>query len=567
MKDLYRCLDEYSPQLLQAISEAWQIALPKGPPKEMVMGLVAAMLAPAALEGLVSKLTPEAHEALAGMVRAGGVSPAHRLFRAYGAIRRLGPARIARERPWLQPANALEELLYKGLMYRAYDTVEDYYGEVLLIPQQLQERLAALGLGAAALKVQEVEAPARVKADSQALIEDMLAILVRVRQGQVAAGPTGAGGEQVPISPPLASLDLGPRLQGESHAERLALIGRLLVRTRLVQPSEGLLRPTTRAREWLRAADLPRLQSVYLAWREDSRWDELRHLSSLHLDDSAWQGNPVLARRALLKVLGQVRPDIWLSLDSFIEALKHQRPDYLRPDGDYDRWSIRDAQTGERLGGFESWDKIEGALARYIIACPLRWLGVVDIGYGDEDERPSAFRITEQGWATLSESPEPPATEGSPPVATIADDFTVTLSLAGSLYERYQLERFAEWQPQDARAIYRISAESIWKSQNAGVKVEQILRFLRRISQDHVAPTVARALQEWGHRFGKVIIRKTVLLQAVDRRTMQQISSEPAIRALLGEMLSPTTCLVDERNVEALSKQLRALGIWPHVIL
>ena len=48
---------------------------------------------------------------------------------------------------------------------------------------------------------------------------------------------------------------------------------------------------------------------------------------------------------------------------------------------------------------------------------------------------------------------------------------------------------------------------------------------------------------------------------------MQRISSEPTIRALLGEMLSPTTCLVGEKNVEALSKQLKALGIWPHVIL
>jgi len=567
MKDLYRCLDEYSPQLLQAISEAWQITLPKGPPKETVKGLAAAMLAPEALESLVARLTPQAHEALAGMVRAGGVLPAHRLFRAYGTLRRLGPVRIVREKPWLQPANALEELLYKGLIYRAYDTVEDYYGEVLLIPQQLQERLSALGLRMAALEVQEVDPPARARADGQALTEDMLAILVCARQGQVAAGPAGPAGEHTPASLSLASLDLGPRLQGESHAERLALIERVLVRMRLVQPVEGLLRPTVRAREWLRAADWPRLQSVYLAWRDDSRWDELRHLSPLHLDDPTWQGNPILARRALLGVLGQARPGIWLSLDSFVGALKRQRPDYLRPDGDYDHPSVRDAQTGEQLSGFESWDKIEGVLARYLIAWPLRWLGIVDIGYGEGDERPSAFRITEQGLALLSEGAEPPAAQSAQPVATIAEDFTITLPIAGSLYERYQLERFAQWQSQDTRAVYRISAESIWKSQNAGVKVEQILRFLRRISQDQVAPTVARALQEWGHRFGKVIIRKTVLLQAVDRPTMQRISSEPTIRALLGEMLSPTTCLVEEKNVEALSKQLKALGIWPHVIL
>lgn len=564
MKDLYRCLDEYPPPLLQAIAEAWQLALPQGAPKEMVRELAEAMLAPGALEGLLSRLSAEAQEALAGMVRAGGAAPAQRLFYGYGAIRRLGPARLARERPWLQPANALEELLYRGLIYRAYGTVGDYYGEVLLIPQQFQERLEALGFGAAELKVREVEPPACVQADGRALLEDILAALVRIRQGQVAAGPGGSNGAERA----LVGLDWGPRLQGESHAERLALIGRLLARMHLVQPSEGLLRPTARAREWLRAADLSRWQSVYLAWREDARWDELRHLPTLHLDDPAWQGNPVLARRALLGVLGQVRPGAWLSLEAFIAALKRQRPDYLRPDGDYDHPSLRDAQSGERLSGFASWDKVEGALARYLLAWPLRWLGVVEIGYGEGSEQPSAFRLTVEGRALLSERAEPALGEAEPPVATIGEDFTITLPLAGSLYERYQLERFAQWQSQDQqRAVYRLSAESIWRGQNAGVKVEQILRFLRRISREQVPPGVTRALEEWGHRFGKVIIRKTVLLQAADQRTMQQIRSEPTIRALLGEMLSPTACLVEERDVEALSKQLKALGIWPHVSL
>jgi hypothetical protein len=76
---------------------------------------------------------------------------------------------------------------------------------------------------------------------------------------------------------------------------------------------------------------------------------------------------------------------------------------------------------------------------------------------------------------------------------------------------------------------------------------------------------VERALQEWGKRVGRVIIRKMVLLQTVDERTMQQIRSTPAVRSLLGQALSPTACLVDEANVEELSKRLKLLGIWPHI--
>ncbi len=148
----------------------------------------------------------------------------------------------------------------------------------------------------------------------------------------------------------------------------------------------------------------------------------------------------------------------------------------------------------------------------------------------------------------------------------IGDDFTVTLPLAGTLYERYQLERFAEWQSQDAQsATYRITAESIWRGQNAGIKAEQIAQFLRRISQDRVAPTVQRALQAWGGRFGRVMMRRGVVLRTADEKTMQQIASHAELRALLGESLSPTACLVDERHVEELTRRLKAMGIWPHV--
>jgi hypothetical protein len=561
MRDLYRCLDEYIPELLQAIAVAWQIALPKGESRETVSRLADGMLAPGALEGVLQNLSAEAREILVEVVREGGAVPGHRLSLQYGALRRLGPARMLREQPWNQPTNAVEALFYKGLLYRSYGTIGDYYGETLLVPQQLFAKLSALTSGAPELSIQPVDTPPRLRSDGRALSEDLLVALVHLRQSPVSTAERDAPrveralGEIVPPG----------RWSGENHPERMALLRRILGRLRLVHDSRGLLRPNLRAREWLQLPDTRRQKSVYLAWRDDPRLSELRLLPSLGLQKAGRQENPVGTRRALTEILAQCPRGVWLSLASFVSVLKRLRPDYLRPDGDYASWNLRDVQTGAYLGGAESWEQVEGALARQVVTLSLRWVGVVDVGY-DEKDQPTCFRVTKQGEDLLAnhvtaDTEQPDASEK--PMASISDDLTVTISLEDTLYERYQLERLAAWQSQDNVATYRVTLESLWNSQNAGIRMEQIVRFLERISQDQVPAAALRALQAWGGKFGRVVMRQTLLLQTADERTMEQLKARPEVRALLGMGLSPTTCLVPAENIQALTAQLKAMGIWP----
>lgn len=482
---------------------------------------------------------------------------------------------MEREQPWLRPDNALEELLYKGIIYRAYGNIGEYYGEVFVIPQQLLERLPKVKAGSPQRKIERAEIPLRIKADGRALIEDLFAILVRVRQGQVRAP------KHKPALLPqvFEQMNLAARLVGENHPERLALIWQLLWRLCLICEERGILQPSLKARDWLRSTDRERLQSVYLAWRDAPHWNELRLLPSLRLEDTGWQNEPIIARRNLLTILAECPPSIWLSLDSLVQTIRSYYPDYLRPDGDFDSWYIRDTETGDYLRGLESWDKIEGTLARYIIAQPLCWLGIVNIGYG-EDDKPMAFCITEKGKALLARvasesagqrSAEVQSPKTEVPLVTVSDDFVVTIPTANTLYERYQLERFAEWQAQTAptgrqeQATYRITAESVWRSQKAGVKTEQIMNFLGRISQGQLPPTVLQTLGTWEEGLGRVFIREAILLRTVDERTMQQLDAHPEIRALLGETLSPTMRLVDKEHLDDLSERLKALGLWPHI--
>lgn len=583
MRDLYRCLDEYSPELLHGLATAWHVELPKGEPREQVLHLAGAMLAPAALDAMIGDLSPEAQAALEEIQAAGGTLPSHRLAVRYGQVRRLGPSGLEREQPWERPAGPLEELYYRGLIYRAYGSVEGHHAETLLLPRQFIDALAPPQTEDN-LALPAVSEPLAPRIAGTALMEDLFAALVAIRRQPLRLTEAAEGLAPAPPLPVPAT-----RWLGDPGPERQELIWRLLWNLHLVRRLRSTVAVGVRTRDWLRLPDWRRQRSLYLAWREDAGWDELRHLSGLICEETGWRNDPVAARHRLLAMVARCPAETWLSLDAFLAELKGRQPDYLRPDGDYDSWFIRDAASGEYLRGFGAWDAVEGALAAHLISGPLHWLGLVDLAAGGSEVEggegdggaANAFRLTTQGYALLNPQDRPAeARRAAPPaatapggaaqvaLATIDDDFGVRLPVAETLYERYQLERFAEWQAQDERtAAYRITADAVWLSQDAGIKIEQILAFLRRIGGENASPVVLRTLQAWGGRFGRVFVRPRLVLQTADEATMQQLLHNAQIRALLGEALGPTACLVEEANLEALTPLLKSLGIWPHIRL
>ncbi len=560
MKDLYRCLEDQIPELLQAIAEAWRLPFADVEPRLQARHLGEAMLAPGALETLLSTLSDDARSLLDDLVRAGGVVPAQRLAPAYGTIRRDGPARLAREQPWRSPANPLEELYFAGLVDRANAAIGDYTGPVVLVPTQFVALLTP-NLGAPApLELQSVDAPATQCDEGNALAEDLFALLVTVRHNQV---PAPARDPDQPGLRPWPQVELEPRLQGEPRAARLALIAQLANKLGLLREVDGWLRPGPRAREWLRISDARRARSLFLGWRDDRRWSELGQLLSLRFGE---QIDVVSARRALIEVLAECPADRWLSTESFLQAVKRRRPDLLRADADYSTWRVTDVSTGEALTGPSSWDRVEGALVRHLLFTSLRWLGVVAVD--GSAEQGDAIRITAQGAQLLAGGsgervPEPPPGD---PLAHIADDLRIEIGLRNSLYERWQLERFAQWERQDTQAHYRVSADSLWRGYNAGVEVTQVVRFLKRVSGDQLPDAALRELLSWGGRFGRVSLREMLLLQTDDERTMKQITSRAELRALLGNALSPTTCLVERSKATRLLQELQALNIWPKLL-
>jgi hypothetical protein len=496
-RKLRDCLTECPPIMLEAIAEGWRIALTDEQVPDIVDRLIAEMTEEEAVKAVLQCLTDVEREALA-FVAAKGQEKAHILARKYGYIRRLGPGRLEWEQAWQNPASAVERLWFLGLIHRGYGVHGRYHGEVFFVPQEILAVLPAMSAPLPVFRVESSSRPRVVRDDQHALAHDAFIMLSYLRNHDVRARKGMLAGHEL--------ANIRHRLVTEDP-RRLQFLHHICEQTGLISRVEGLWQPTRQAATWLKKGALARCRALYRAWLEDASWNELHMMPSVRCEDTGWRNDPALARRGVLDFLRQCAPNVWLSVASFVEAIHAVDSDFMRPDGDYDSWFIRDAQTGLYLMGYGNWEKVEGMLIRHLLEHPLRWLGVTAIGYARREEAACSFMLTEQGASILGVRGVPVSKEHSASDRengflrrlVVQPSFEVTVPPEVSWYDRFLLERFARWMDeQHGIARYAIDAGSVRAALEKGVTIRQICAFLRRATGNRVPQGVLNALKSRG---------------------------------------------------------------------
>jgi hypothetical protein len=481
--------------MLEAIAEGWGVSLTDEQAREIVDCLAKEMTSDEALHMVLRQLTDVELEALAFVAQTGQVR-AHVLARRYGVVRRLGPGRLEWEQAWHNPGSAAERLWFLGLIHRTYGQDEKYLGEVFFVPPEILAALPPMSVAKPVFQVERARTPPIVRHDLDALARDAFVILSHLRNHDV-RGRKGV----------LARHELGkirPRLSTD-HPSRLLFLQRACQQAGLIRREEGAWQPTDQAATWLKQEALARRGSLFRAWLEDEDWNDLCLMPTVSCEDTGWRNDPILGRKGILHYVSRCPRGSWLTIESLIESVHQVDPDFMRPDGDYDSWFIRDVETGQYLMGYRSWDKVEGALIRYVLEYPLRWLGMVAIGHTEREGTADSFRLTRDGASILglSVSGTAPSDAGgkqtsAPTAIAVQADFLVLVPGGISWYDRFLLERFARWLDEQAgTARYQIDAQSVSVALQRGVTIEQIERFLRRTTCGQVHNQVVRTLRAW----------------------------------------------------------------------
>ncbi len=557
--------------MLRAIAGQWGVSLAAKQSREMAAELADHLRQ----TGVLARVWEDGlcRAGLQALIAAGGRLPAPQFDRRFGEVRPFGPGRLERERPWTAPANVAEALWYRGLIGRAFEPGPAGPQAFVFIPSDVLALLAqdpratASPVRTPPLGVKAAEPVAFTPAPTT-LVDDLCTLLAYLQVTQVAADKPGGLAERQRQALARHLLDDAGAAEGRG---RFAFLWGLGLAAGLIVAAGRYWKPDPgRARAWLSAGREAQLATLAAAWREDPNWNDLWHVPSLRPEDTGWRNDPVLARRALLRLLAEIAPDpsaereggrgerpVWWDLAAFIAGVKAHEPDFQRPTGDYTSWYLRDAASGEYLKGFESWDAVEGALIAFILQEPLHWLGLVDVA-------PGAFRFTPRGVRFLKgEEPGPEARETAR--LSVHADGHIDVPRAANRYQRFQTARIAAWVSAGETYRYRFTPASLARAGKQGIQVEQVLSFLGRASGGRLPGALVQALRRWAQAGTQVRLRDMVVLQVTSAQVLEALRASPAVRPYLGEALGPLAVAVRRADWPRLEQAIRQLGYLPEV--
>ena len=577
MHPLEHALRDYDPVMLSVIAARWDVDLESHSVTDIRGVLLNAMRDPAACEATWDRLDDEQRGAMQILLGSGGTMPAAKFYRLYGEIREMGPGRLEREKPYLDPVSVAEALYYRGLIAKSYEEAKAGPQAVIYVPSDLARALPTHHTGfdlsaedddVLPLDDDEEEdeplpegwtaaadQPDEIWAADTTIVDDLTTVLAYL---QVAAVEDRADGTL-----PQAHRETLEHFLLKPEADRLAFLLGLARALSLVAPRDGLLRPVSHnARRWLEAARSEQVRLLAAGWRESMTYNELFHAPELVVETAG--NDPRLAREMVATYLADLPPDSWWIVSGVVGEIREIDADFQRPGGDYESWYIRGADGGDYLHGFESWDAVEGAQLRFLLTGPLHWLGLADLGryagglLGRLNAYGRAF-VSGTGW---------PARPDEAEVLVLQDNGTAEVSRRFSRYDRFQLARFTEWLGAAERYRYRFSPRGLRRASAQGIKEPQVRSFLTRVSGSETLPEgVDAMLTRWSQAAeADATIERLTVLRTRSAQAMEVALNEPAIRRYLGARLGPEAVIVRPGQGPALQDALAEHGMLADIL-
>lgn len=545
MPDLIKSLQGKDMGHLRIIAGLWGVVLDAPDVRSALPRLAAQLLDRKLINEIVSDLPAEARAALDDLMNNAGRLPWALFSKRFGVVREFGAARRDREQPHQNPVSPAEMLWYRGLLARAFFDSPAGPEEFAYIPSDLIDLLPAPHTGPVAALGRPASPLERAfpVPSSDHILDHACTLLAALRLGLPAED--------------IQALDFGPLSPTPDNLKALLAAAGLLDPTGMPIPE-----PT---RTWLESSRGEALLALLRAWLLSPTFDDLRLLPGLKAEGD-WQNDPVRARQSVRDFLSTVpglthpyeRP-FW-SLEAFVEDVHQRYPDFQRPAGDYDSWYLRSLESGDFLRGFENWDKVDGALIRFMITGPLYWMGVFELACANDPQQDpaapvTAFRYSTWAAALLEGQPSEGLAPETASIQALSDGHLIVPRLAPRSV-RYQIARFTNWNGfKDDEYHYNLSPGSLQRARQQGLVINHLLALLRTHASA-TPPSLTRALERWERMGVEVRFQSVLVLRLSSPELLQKLRASKAGR-FLGDPLGPTSIIV---RAGALNKVLAALA-------
>jgi hypothetical protein len=548
MPDLNHSLLKQDIGHLRIITELWGLELESADVDSAREELTASLLDPDLLAELMGSLSPQADSAISDLVNSGGRIAWPAFTRKYGDIREMGAGKRDRERPHLEPSFTAEMLFYRGLLARAFFETDKGSQEFAYIPDDLLLLIENV--------VARQSAPKGYASPLPPTINNAL--------GRPAS--PGERGIEIPANDfilddattLLAALRMGKSLESAglpASFQEHTLPGTRVHRLCKLLESADLIRENTiqtdAVKSFLEASRANALKMLHDAWLESTAFNELRLVPGI-VCEGEWTNQPLETREFLLNLLDAVPEGKWWSLNALVRDIKQKYADFQRPAGDYDSWFIKRESDGQYLRGFSYWDHVDGALIKFFITGILHWLGQVDLSMAEGASEPTAFRI---------HSDLRPSTPDETGKISVSSNGRIIVERTAPRGIRYQVARFCEWDGVKGDDYkYHITAQSLKRAKEQGLKAEQLLSLLVKLTNSKVPPPLVQALKRWEINATEARVETQAVLRVTRPEVLEEMRKSRAGK-YLGEILSPTAVIVKSGAVQKVMDAMMELGL------
>ena len=135
MRSLEQALIDHELLTLRVMGEWWELDL-TGTAKNDAVEALAEALVRVDMQQEMIFLPPEEEAAMSDLAEQGGRAPVAVFSRTHGDVRMMGPGRMEREEPWLDPISATEALWYRGFVYRGFDETAESFDQWMFQAQK-----------------------------------------------------------------------------------------------------------------------------------------------------------------------------------------------------------------------------------------------------------------------------------------------------------------------------------------------------------------------------------------------------------------------------------------------
>lgn len=555
---------------LRIIAERWGIEFNAASVKDGLHLLARVIEEPGLIGRVIDELPREAKDALKILLEDEGVMLWATFIRRFGDIREIGPGRRDRERPDKTPISAAETLWYRGIIARAFFDWQKGLEEFVYIPLEIfrclpkveHAQIPIFGRFAIAEEMEIVYL-------AQDLILDHACTYLAARRAE------------------FEDFELIQRWIGFGFPLPLSIqfMNQLLSSAGLIdvegKPQGGTVRP------FLEKPRDEALKTLVDTWLSAADLNEMALVPGLELE-GVWKNDPLSARKALIELIGKMPDQFWhinrndqeaqkashqkskkpfISITSFISAVKEHHPDIQRSAGDYDASYIKDLATGEFLRGFQNWELVEGRLIHYLICGPMHWLGLVDLASGNGGpDHITAFRVSAFGEYIYRASASLPVFVSEDEEWLVEMSGIIHVPRLSSRAGRYLISRFCAWEICDENVYrYLITPVSLQKARQQGLQISQVILLIKKFAKNQ-PPNLLKALDRWETKGSEVLIDQYVILRVKNPEILIGLRSSRAAR-FLGEPLGRYAVTIQKGAIKQIREVLNEMGYLSEINL